>query len=103
MYEFVHVESPLWREVGSVVSCCCRASPAQSFPGLSSLDSWPYYTFSSLGLSPLGAPGFSISPRYRVAQLYPQLLYWVSCTWVVKRKSVPHRKHITCSLQCPAA
>jgi hypothetical protein len=32
---FVHEGRPLWREVGSIVFSCCRASPAKSFSRLS--------------------------------------------------------------------
>jgi hypothetical protein len=64
----VLIQHPLWRANGSVVYNCCRPSPAQSFSGPSS-----YFTVSDSGLPQPGGTGY-MSPKNRVAQLYPQAL-----------------------------
>jgi hypothetical protein len=75
-FGFVDVGRPLWREVGSVLSSFCRASPAQPFSDLSptGLMSIVYclYFWDSPNLE--GQVPVFISPRNRVAQLYPRAL-----------------------------
>jgi hypothetical protein len=73
---FVDVGRPLWREVEPVLSSFCRASPAQPFSDLNptGLMSIVYclYFQDSPNLE-IQVPEF-ISPRNRVAQLYPRAL-----------------------------
>jgi hypothetical protein len=52
-------------------------------------DSWPYFTVSDLRLPQLGGPGpLFISPRNRVAQLYPQALGSLSVAPTIRRATV---------------
>jgi hypothetical protein len=73
---FVISWCPLWREGGSVIYCCCLASPAQSLSGLSpaGLKTIFYcpscWDFPSLD----GQVPVFISPWENVAQLYPRPL-----------------------------
>jgi hypothetical protein len=65
-----------FREGGSVIYCCCWASPVQSLSGLSpaGLKTIPYCS-NFLDSSNLeGQVPVYISPRYRMAQLYPRAL-----------------------------
>jgi hypothetical protein len=54
------VGSPLWREDGFVYFSSCWASPAQSFSGSSSGDSWPFLKVSNLRFPQSGGPGSCI-------------------------------------------
>jgi hypothetical protein len=73
---FVDVGRPLWREVVSVVFSFCRASPAQPFSDLSPPGFmcifYCLYFWDSPNLE--GQVPVLISPRYRVAELYPRAL-----------------------------
>jgi hypothetical protein len=53
----VITKHPLWREDGSVVRICCWFSPAQSFSGQSTAESWPHFTISDSRLPQPGGPG----------------------------------------------
>jgi hypothetical protein len=74
--QFSAMGHPLRQEVGSVVFCFCWASPAEPFSDLSlmGLTSIFYclYFWDSPNMEGQG-PVF-ISPKNRVAQLYPQAL-----------------------------
>jgi hypothetical protein len=75
-FGFADAGSPLWLEVGSVLFSFSRASPAQPFSDLSptGLMSTVYclYFWDSLNLE--GQVPVFISPRNKVAQLYPRAL-----------------------------
>jgi hypothetical protein len=75
-FKFVDVGCPLWWEVGSVLFSFCRASPVQPFSDLSPTGPisivYCLYFWDSPNLE-CQVPVF-ISPRNRVAQLYPQAL-----------------------------
>jgi hypothetical protein len=75
-FGFVDVGRPLWREVESVLFSFCRASPAQSFSDLSTtgLMSIAYCLYFSDSPNQEGQVAVFISPRNRVAQLYPRPL-----------------------------
>jgi hypothetical protein len=66
----------LWREDGSVVYSCCWSSPAQSFSGLSLAGLMTAFYCLQIRDSPnlKGQVPVFISPRNRVARLYPQAL-----------------------------
>jgi hypothetical protein len=79
---FVIVGRPLWREGGSVIYSCCWASPPQSFSGPSSTGSHNEILsqiWDSLNLE--SQVPLCISPRNRVALLYPQALGDSGCCW----------------------
>jgi hypothetical protein len=82
-WEFVDLGRPLWRENGSVVYNYYWPSPAQSFSGPS--PSGLMTIIYCLGFeTPLDHVLVFISPRNRVAQLYPQelcSLFVVSYDW----------------------
>jgi hypothetical protein len=67
---------PLWREDGSVIYCCCWASPAQYLLGLSPMRLKTIFYSPNFWDSPNveGQVPVFISPRNRVAQLYPRAL-----------------------------
>jgi hypothetical protein len=75
---FVDVGLRLWREDGSVVYNCCWSSPAQSFSALSPAGLDDHILLSQIRDSPNleGQVPVFISPRNRVAQLYPR--HWVT-------------------------
>jgi hypothetical protein len=62
---FVILWRPLQREVGSVIYCCCWASPAQFLSGLSPAELKTIFYWGQVPLF--------ISSRNRVAQVYPRL------------------------------
>jgi hypothetical protein len=73
---FVILLRPLWREDGSVIYCCCWFSPAQLRSGLSPAglktnffcpNSWEFPNLE-------GQVPIFISPRNRVAEIYPRAL-----------------------------
>jgi hypothetical protein len=73
---FVDVGRSLWREKWSAVYNCCWSSPAQSFLGPSPAGLviiFYYFKFETPPNLEGQVPVF-ISPRNRVAQLYPQAL-----------------------------
>jgi hypothetical protein len=109
IFGFVDVGCPLWREVGSVVFSFFRASPAQPFSDLSPtrLMSIVYclHFWDSPNLE--GQVPVFISPRNRVAQLYPRALgfsplcniYWhVKCRHKCSRGCATWREKEVCSL-----
>jgi hypothetical protein len=71
----VTTSHPLWREDRSVVyNCCCLRQRSHSQVWVPR-GSWPHFTVSDLRLPQPGGPGpLFISPRNRVARLYPQTL-----------------------------
>jgi hypothetical protein len=75
-FRFVDVGRPLWREIGCEFFSFCRESPAQPFSDLNptGLTSIFYclYFWDSLNLE--RQVPVVISPRNRVAQLYPRAL-----------------------------
>jgi hypothetical protein len=73
-FGLVDVGRPLWREVGSVLFSFCRASPAQLFSDMS-LVSLVYCLYFWDSLNQEGQIPVFISPRNRVAQLYPRAIY----------------------------
>jgi hypothetical protein len=73
---FIIFWRPLWRESGSVIYYCCLASPTQSLSGLSPTGLKTIFYCSDYWDSPnleSQVPVF-ISPRNRVAQIYPRAL-----------------------------
>jgi hypothetical protein len=89
---FVILRRPLWREVWSVIYCCCLASPAQSLSGL-----------SPAGLKTIfDCPNFWDSPNLegqvpkdRVALLYPRTLGSLSITSYDSQGRSQSRSYIT--------
>jgi hypothetical protein len=81
-YWFVVVGCSLWREVGSVVVSFCWVSPAQPFSGLNptSFMSMFYCLYFLDYPNTEGQVPVVISPRNRIAQLYPG--HWVTATYV---------------------
>jgi hypothetical protein len=75
-FGFVVVGRPLWRKVGSVLFNFCRSSPAQPFSDLSptGLMSIVYCLYFWDSPTQEGEVPVFISPRNRVAQLYPRAL-----------------------------
>jgi hypothetical protein len=75
-YGFSDVGRPLWREVGSVFFSFSWASPAQPFSTRSPTDLMSIFYCLYFWDSPnlVGQVPVFISPRNRVAQLYPQKL-----------------------------
>jgi hypothetical protein len=75
-FGFVDVGRPLWREVGSVIFSFCWASPEQPFSDLSptGLMSIVYRLYILDSPNQQGQVPVLISPRNRVAQLYPRAL-----------------------------
>jgi hypothetical protein len=75
-FGFVDVGRPLWREVGSVLLSFCRASPAQPFSDLSpmGLMSIVYCLYVWDSPNQEGQVPVFISPRNRVAKIYPRAL-----------------------------
>jgi hypothetical protein len=75
-FGFIDVGRPLWREVGSVLFSFCRSSPAQHFSDLSptGLMSIVYRFYFWDSLNQEGQVPVVISPRNKVAQLYPRAL-----------------------------
>jgi hypothetical protein len=75
-FRFIDVGRPLWREVGSVLFSFCEASPAQHFSDLSptGLMSIVYCLYFWNSPNQEGQVPVFISPRNRVAQLYPRPL-----------------------------
>jgi hypothetical protein len=73
---FVDVRCPLWREVGLAVFSWCFTSAAQTFSGLSPAGLITTFHCFSFWDSPNleGQVLAFISPKNRVAQLYPQHL-----------------------------
>jgi hypothetical protein len=67
------VRRPLWQEVRSVVFSCCWASPVQSFLGLRPTGLMSIFYCLNFWDSPnlVGQVLVFISPRNRIAQLYP--------------------------------
>jgi hypothetical protein len=71
-FMFVDVRRLLWREVGSAVFSFCRATPAKPFSDLSPTELMSIFYCLYFWDSP-NLEDF-ISPRNRVAQLYPRAL-----------------------------
>jgi hypothetical protein len=73
-FGFVDVGRPLWREVGSVLFSFCRSSPTQPFSDLSptGLMRIVYCLYFLDSPNQEGEVPVFISPRNRVAQLYPR-------------------------------
>jgi hypothetical protein len=71
---FVDVGRPLWREDGSVFYNCWWSSPAQSFSGQSPSGHMTICYCLRFDSPPTWKVPVFISPRNRVAQLYPQTL-----------------------------
>jgi hypothetical protein len=79
-FGLVDVGRPLWREVGSVLYSFCRASPAQPFSDLSptGLMNIVYCLYFWDSPNQHGQVLVFVSPRNRIAQLYPRVLgYWI--------------------------
>jgi hypothetical protein len=76
---FVDVGRPLWREDGSVIYSCYWVSPAQSFllPSAAGLTIIFYYHRFETPPTWRVRSLYFISPRVRVAHLYPQVLGWL--------------------------
>jgi hypothetical protein len=78
-FGFVDMGRPLWREHGSVFYNCCCLRQRSNSQVRAPRGSWPPFTVSDLKPPNLEdqVPVF-ISPRNRVARLYPQALGWTS-------------------------
>jgi hypothetical protein len=94
------VGCPLWREVGSVVISCCWASLAQSFSSLSPEGLITiFYCLNFWGFLNLeGQVLVFISPKNKVAQLYPQVQVQVILQPMMSQSVLvlgPHLGHMT--------
>jgi hypothetical protein len=88
---FVDVGRSFWRENGSAVYNCCWASPAQSFLGPSPAGLMTIFYCLRFETPPNleGQVPVFISPRNRVAQLYPQALgFCVGCLILPKSRYI---------------
>jgi hypothetical protein len=96
--EFVDVGPPFWREDGSVVYSCCWSSPALSFLGPSPAELTTVFYCQIQDTPNLqGQAPIFISPRNRVAQLYPEpvgSLFVASNNWQGYGGGIRTRLHI---------